>query len=1369
MPTRTSGVASKTRCFVPLTTSAMWLAIPPRTPWRGQLVWQQTPLPSQGRQDQKVSPEPEPCRSKTLIIFMVIPQTVEEGALIQRPMLDSSVFALLAVITSVVIEYGIKLLFFPLGSLFAYPSVKSSIRSGVSDRVPSSSAATFVDNANNTTIVSRCSFASVHSIILTSLLLCTWSLQYTLALNAGTSSRTFSAMAALTEDGEMYTWGDSNYGGGTKMEKVRAVYSTVGASTVLTEEGSATSFGGHFSIDIGGTAPRNLANVQSISSTTRAFAALTTQGTVVAWGDSSYGGTAPSGLTNVRTIFSNHYAFAAVLENGGKVVVWGYAPYGGGTSDTENSIGVPANLANVKTIYSNMYAMAALKEDGTVQAWGYKQWGGAGVPANLTDVIAIYAAGMAFAALREDGTVQAWGEGGSGGAGVPSDLTHVTAIYSTFFAFCAHLSDGRVRVWGSPGDGGSQPSNLDVVSSISSSYRAFAALTEHGTVIAWGNAPYGGSMTDVTIDDVLYTGVPAGLKDVRALYSNYNAFAALMEDGTVQAWGNQRRGGKLTPAGLKGVQSIFASKHAFAALKKDGTVFAWGDPTFGGSMTDGQDAIYGRYTGVPSGLKNVKTIFGDTQYFADSTAAQLLPCPHNTYGPGFPDCTACPQGSKQPVGRPGIRSKVWSCIDCDRSEGKFSIDGRTCDFSCAYGHFAIPYNWYGSITRLEGDMCFTCLPGSYFADGDCKLCPLGRYQDTKGQYTCKDCASGKYTRAGQGSTKCSACPRSKTVLPGKGYASSDCFKICPQGQYGSTGSDECLPCRAGTYNNLTSGTDSCTPCEAGKAQPLTNQSSCSLCAAGKWANTRGATECFECPPGSSCGEMGMSDPEPCPVGRYTNAKERQSCIPCPAGRYQNSTGSAMCDMCPRGTYLPAISSLSKSGANSSASCLLCPPGTFSDTNGLGECTQCPTGQVQPNEGQVSCDDCSLEGKIKTNNEANTACIDNPALLSSSVVEIMFTKGVALSLSFAIAAAFALLAKGMNFMKSKHAAAEELGTVAPHVVVLKSVLPGFSLGSEIFLIVGILSEEPALGAAMLTFRLLHPVATMALCFGMFLPNYIGSGYLREMMRKASLHVEFMKSSIPLVGVMLLACMGDVTMIQFMPFKRSQFHTESKGYPSVEILKFCLGVKTLQAMVSMVCQLIYVTQKSDIDSPTTNIQAKILFSLSIAFSLTSFVMGLVMFFLKGTLLGEEDASDKDKEDQTGEVKLGMEHELQHITFTENPMIAAGSTSNTEGSQRVSDVESVQGEVERNPSRDAEVTQLRTENDQLRKKNQQLSLEVARLKCNEERNDALSHPSSHSQGPTQQLPSPPADGSPQTKQFPTFFGWLQQRTTGLFPDRR
>ena len=113
----------------------------------------------------------------------------------------------------------------------------------------------------------------------------------------------------------------------------------------------------------------------------------------------------------------------------------------------------------------------------------------------------------------------------AGGAGVPGSYPCHRDILD-FHCVLRSSSDGRVRVWGSTGDGGVQPSNLDVVSSVSSTYRAFAALTEHGTVVAWGNPRYGGGMTDVTIDGVLYTGVPAGMTNVRALYSTIGAFAA---------------------------------------------------------------------------------------------------------------------------------------------------------------------------------------------------------------------------------------------------------------------------------------------------------------------------------------------------------------------------------------------------------------------------------------------------------------------------------------------------------------------------------------------------------------------------------------------------------------------------------------------------------------------------------------------------------------------------------------------------------------------------------------------------------------------------------------------------------------------------
>ena len=83
--------------------------------------------------------------------------------------------------------------------------------------------------------------------------------------------------------------------------------------------------------------------------------------------------------------------------------------------------------------------------------------------------------------------------------------------------------------------------------------------------------------------------MPSNLSGVKAIYSTYYAFAALKEDGTVEAWGDSVYGGSGVPSNLSG-KAIYSTERAFAALKEDGTVEAWGSSSYGGS-------------GVPSGLE----------------------------------------------------------------------------------------------------------------------------------------------------------------------------------------------------------------------------------------------------------------------------------------------------------------------------------------------------------------------------------------------------------------------------------------------------------------------------------------------------------------------------------------------------------------------------------------------------------------------------------------------------------------------------------------------------------------------------------------------------------------------------------------------
>jgi hypothetical protein len=125
-----------------------------------------------------------------------------------------------------------------------------------------------------------------------------------------------------------------------------------------------------------------LTDVQTISNTNDAFAALKTDGTVVTWGNSYSGGDSTGvDLTDVQTIFSTTRAFAA-LKTDGSVVTWGDSGYGADSS------AVASELTDVQTIFGEKFAFAALKTDGSVVTWGQPDYGGdsSAVAADLAGV-----------------------------------------------------------------------------------------------------------------------------------------------------------------------------------------------------------------------------------------------------------------------------------------------------------------------------------------------------------------------------------------------------------------------------------------------------------------------------------------------------------------------------------------------------------------------------------------------------------------------------------------------------------------------------------------------------------------------------------------------------------------------------------------------------------------------------------------------------------------------------------------------------------------------------------------------------------------------------------------------------------------------
>jgi hypothetical protein len=117
--------------------------------------------------------------------------------------------------------------------------------------------------------------------------------------------------------------------------------------------------------------------------------------------------------------------------------------------------------------------------------------------------------------------------------------------------------------------------------------------------------------------------------------------------------------------------------------------------------------------------------------------------------------------------------------------------------------------------------------------------------------------------------------------------------------------------------------------------------------------------------------------------------------------------------------------------------------------------------------------------------------------------------------------------------------------------------------------------------------------------------------------------------PLLSGVVLLSMVDCSMVQFLPWKASRVYTESQGFASLSLLRWCLGTNTVQVTVSVLCQIIFLATSAGKDEPNTSGQAKALFAMNITFAVSGLVWGLTTLYTKGSLLSrlesEEDGGD------------------------------------------------------------------------------------------------------------------------------------------------
>jgi alpha-tubulin suppressor-like RCC1 family protein len=269
--------------------------------------------------------------------------------------------------------------------------------------------------------------------------------------------------------------------------------------------------------------------------------ALTGAGTVLCWGNNTSGqlgdGSTVSqsvpvavvGLSDISAIGTGG-SHSCAVSRAGAVQCWGeneFGQLGDGMSGSTAANTMPRSVVGLSSralaIAGGASHTCALTDQGTVQCWGFNDYGqvggsvnGAGsnepftVPGLLPGIVSIAANGDHTCAINGSGGVQCWGDDRFGEAGDGTTSNQAVPTPSNVLGF----SSGAIG--------------------IATGFVHACALSAAGGVQCWGRGPLGDGSSADSAMPVTVQGLPSGLVTIGAGY--YNTCVATI-DGQVLCWG----------------------------------------------------------------------------------------------------------------------------------------------------------------------------------------------------------------------------------------------------------------------------------------------------------------------------------------------------------------------------------------------------------------------------------------------------------------------------------------------------------------------------------------------------------------------------------------------------------------------------------------------------------------------------------------------------------------------------------------------------------------------------------------------------------------------------------------------------------------